>query len=161
MTTRRHSAAGFTIAEVAFGFLLFGIIAMVLMNYLTSSHQRTAFNSDRVFAFHKAQAILSELQAYVDRGEAEAAIDLDELDDGVTINPVLTISRDAGVPVVPDHPLSGNYTRNTLWTWGRRVTVRPFAGLNNRNVRYVTVRMFRRDMEGNSRQIAELSSVVN
>src|SRR5688572_30273200 len=98
----RERSEGFTLAEVAFGFLLFALIAMVLMNYLTSSQQRTGFNSDRVFAFHKAQAILSELQAYVDRGDAMAAIDLDALDDGVVVNPVLTISREAGAPVLPD-----------------------------------------------------------
>ena len=51
--------------------------------------------------------------------------------------------------MAPDHVVSGNYERNGDWVWSRRIQVRPFAGLNNRSVRYVTVRIFKRDRDGN------------
>ena len=153
--------SGFTFAELAFGMLVFVIGAVVLINHLSVNYSSTKAQSDRVFAFTKAQAILAEVQAYVDRGEAAAAIDLDALDDGVTNKAPLTISEESGALVPADHPLSGNHQRDGQWLWSRRITVQPFTGLNNRNVRYVTVRIYKRDMNGVEHQLANLSSVVN
>ena len=142
----RHREQGFSFAELAFGLMILGIAATVLVNHLTVNYQATAVERDRVFAYSKAQAILAEIQGYVDRGEIQAAVDLDTLDDGIVNKPTLTITKDGtGQLVPPDHVLSGNTTRNNDWLWSRRITVMPFQGQNNRNVRYVTVRIFKRD----------------
>ena len=39
--------------------------------------------------------------------------------------------------------------------------MQPFVGLNNRNVRYVTVRIFKRDQNGVEHPMADLSAVIN
>ncbi len=152
--------AGFTFAELAFAMLILVVGGVVLINHLAVNYQTTQSERDRVFAYSKAQAILSEIQNYVDRGEIEA-VDLDTLDDGVTNKFTLSIQQDAGVLIAPDHVVSGNMQRNGQWVWSRRISVQPFAGVDNRNVRYVTVRVYRRDALGNDRPLADLSAVVN
>jgi len=153
--------AGFTFAELAFGLLVLVIGSAVLINHLTINYQATTSERDRVFAFSKAQAILAEVQNYVDRGSIET-VDLDVLDDGVTNRPSLTIETDEdGSLLRPEHVRSGNIERGGAWLWSRRITVQPFAGVDNRNVRYVTVRIYKRDDNGTDRAIADLSAVVN
>ena len=160
--------AGFTFAELAFAMMILVTGAVALINHISVNYSTTATERDRVFAYSKAQGILSEIQAYVDRGDVEAAIDLDVLDDGAATRGALTIQTQPGTGepgvgalVAPDHVISGNYERNGDWVWARRVQVRPFAGLNNRSVRYVTVRIFKRDRDGNENPMADLSAVIN
>jgi len=157
-----RTEAGFTFAELAFGMLILVIGAVVLINHLSVNYLTTNTERDRVFAFSKAQAILSEVQGFVDRGQVNAAVDLDVLDDGIVNKETLTITTDAnGTLVAPDHVLSGNYQRDSEWVWSRRISVQPFVGLNNRNVRYVTVRIYRKDPAGTDHPMADLSAVIN
>ena len=72
---------GFTFAELAFGMLILVIGAVVLINHLSINYMTTSTERDRVFAYTKAQAILSEIQGFVDRGNIDAAVDLDVLHD--------------------------------------------------------------------------------
>tara|TARA_R110002072_G_scaffold4174_1_gene29387 strand:+ start:95099 stop:98599 length:3501 start_codon:yes stop_codon:yes gene_type:complete len=153
--------AGFTFAELTFAMLILVVASAVLINHLSVNYSTTATERDRVFAFSKAQAILSEIQTFVDRGQVDAAVDLDVLDDGIVTRTPLTIQTEGGLLVSPDHPVSGNYQRDGQWLWSRRISVQPFLGLNNRNVRYVTVRVFRRDKDGNESPMADLSAVIN
>ncbi|MGA0867605.1 MAG: type II secretion system protein [Planctomycetota bacterium] len=158
----RPSQRGFTLIELMMGTVVFVVAALVLGNHITSNYATTAMQRDKVFAFSRAQAILAEIHSMVDRGSVEDAIDLDVLDDGVTTRPALTIAEDAnGNLVLPDHPLSGNFARDGEWQWSRRISVRPFQGLSNRSVRYVTVRILKRDGAGREHEVASLSSVVN
>jgi hypothetical protein len=160
----RHarSDAGFTFVELAFSFLILVIGGVVMVNHLAVNYRATDNERDRVFAYSKAQAILSEIQSFVDRGGIEAAVDLDVLDDGVVNKAPLTIQTDQfGSLVAADHVLSGNYQRDGAWQWSRRISVQPFAGLDNRNVRYVTVRVYKRDRNGNEHPLADLSAVIN
>ncbi|MCR9248326.1 MAG: hypothetical protein NXI31_25135 [bacterium] len=159
---RATNEAGFTFAEVTFAMLILVVGAAVLINHIAVNYQTTRVEKDRVFAYAKAQGILSEIQNLVDRGATDSAVDLDALDDGVTSNNTLTITTDAtSTLVAPDHVLSGNYQRHGTWLWTRRISVQPFSGVNNRNVRYVTVTIFRRDEDGNEIAMADLSSVIN
>jgi hypothetical protein len=154
--------AGFTLVELMMGVVVFMVSAVVLGNHITSNFQAAHSQSDTVFAYTKAQAILSEIQALVDRGDVEAAVDLDILDDGITPRPHLTVMTDEqGNLLSPDHVVSGNTWRDGDWVWSRRLSVRPFAGLDNRNVRYVTVRILKADEDGREHELASLSSVVN
>lgn len=163
MQADNHSQQeGFSLAELLMGVLIFVTAALVLGNHVTVNYSSTKMQRDKVFAYTKAQAILSEIHSFVDSGNVSAAIDLDVLDDGVTSNPVLTISTDGnGAQLAADHPLSGNLSRNSQWVWSRRITVRPFSGLNNRTVRYITARIYKRDQAGVEHEMASLSSVVN
>ncbi|MEZ6038090.1 MAG: hypothetical protein R3F29_11445 [Planctomycetota bacterium] len=162
---RPHSdrEAGFTFAELTMALVVMVISAVVLINHLSVNYQTTSTERDRVFAFSKAQAILAEIQTHVDSGTIEAAVDLDVLDDGVATKHALTIQTDPATSLlVPaDHVVSGNYQRSGEWVWSRRISVQPFPGLDNRNVRYVTVRVFKRDGNGNEHPMADLSAVVN
>jgi len=153
--------AGFTFAELTFAMLILVVASAVLINHLSVNYSTTATERDRVFAFSKAQAMLSEIQGFVDRGQVDAAVDLDVLDDGIVTKNPLTIQTAAGSLVAADHPVSGNYQRDGQWVWSRRISVQPFLGLNNRNVRYVTVRVFKRDRDGNESAMADLSAVIN
>ena len=155
------SEAGFTFAELTFAMLILVVSSAALINHLSINYSTTATERDRVFAFSKAQAILAEIQVYVDRGQVDAAVDLDVLDDGISTKSPLTIQEENGLLVTADHPVSGNYRRDGNWLWSRRITVQPFLGLNNRNVRYVTVRIFKRDRAGNESPMADLSAVIN
>ena len=140
--------AGFTFAELAFAMLILVASAVVLINHISVNYSTTKTERDRVFAYSKAQAILAEIQGFVDRGQVDAAVDLDVLDDGIVSRDALTIQTDGGTLVDPDHVVSGNYQREGQGVWSRRITVQPFLGLNNRNVRYVTVRISKRDRAG-------------
>ena len=61
--------AGFTFAELAFAMVVFVIAAVALLNQLTTNYSTTRHQRDVVFAYAKAQAILAEIQAFVDRGQ--------------------------------------------------------------------------------------------
>lgn len=157
---RQH---GFSFVEVALGLLVMVVAAAVLMNHLTVNYQTTLTERDRVFAYTKAQAILAAIQSEVDRAGPEHPIDLvATFDDGALSRPELTIARDANdLPVPPDHVLSGNVLRGSQWLWSRRISIKPLEGVLNRNVRYVTVRILRRNLEGVEIPVADLSTVVN
>lgn len=159
----RHARldAGFTFVELTFALLIMVIGAVVLINHLAVNYLSTNTERDRVWAYAKAQAILSEIQAYVDRGQVDAAVDLDVLDDGIVNKGVLSIQTEGGALIPADHVVSGNFQRNGQWQWWRRISVQPFLGLNNRNVRYVTVRIFKRDAHGVDHPMADLSAVIN
>ncbi|MCA8956625.1 MAG: prepilin-type N-terminal cleavage/methylation domain-containing protein, partial [Planctomycetes bacterium] len=158
---RTHRQGGFTIVEMMIAVTIFTTVAVALLQHLTISYSSTRQQRHRVFAYMKAQAILSEMHAVVDSSETTAAIDLDVYDDGAISNPVLSIATEGGNPLPPDHPLSGNTMITSGWEWSRRIKVRPFAGLNNRSVRYVTVTIFHREGGGAETEVASLSSVIN
>ena len=152
---------GFSLVEMGMGLIVFATLTIALGNHITTNYAATNLQQDRVFAYTKAQAILSEIHAKVDDGTIDAAIDLDTLDDGVTPAAPLTTTTVSGSLVPASHPVSGNFLREGDWVWWRQITVRPFAGINNRNVRYVTVRIFKSDVSGRRVELASLSSVVN
>ncbi len=158
---RGARTSGFTLIELGFGVVILVIGVIVLINHLSASYAQTQSEKDRVFAYSKAQAMLSEIHAYVDRGAVSAAIGLDKLDDGTVSKSTLTITEENGTLVAPDHPISGNIQQHGDWLWWRRISVRPFMGLNNRNVRYVTIRIYKMSKAGIEHQVANLSSVVN
>ncbi|MBL9076814.1 MAG: prepilin-type N-terminal cleavage/methylation domain-containing protein [Planctomycetes bacterium] len=160
--SRLRHERGFTLVEMTFAFIILVICSVVLINHLAVNYKTTATERDRVFAYTKAQAILAEVQAFVDRGGVDAAVDLDVLDDGIVNKAPLTIQTDSGGNLVAaDHVVSANFQRAGQWVWSRRITVQPFVGINNRNVRYVTVRIFKRDDAGVERPMADLSAVIN
>src|SRR5262245_64946907 len=106
----KTETGGFTFAELACAMLVLVIGVVLLLNHLSINYMSTATERDRVFAYSKAQAILSEVQSFADRGTLDVPIDLDALDDGIVNKSTLTIQTDAtGTLVLPDHLVSGNY----------------------------------------------------
>jgi hypothetical protein len=156
----RPRQSGISLIELIVSCAVFATITLVMASHLSTSWSRTNFNRERLFAFEKATSILSEMQAFVDRGDAASASDLDTFDDGITTNDVLTIARKDGELVPADHQLSGNAMDEDRWKWTRQITVRPFGGQKTRDVRLVTVRMFRRNRVGDTKSYAEVMSVI-
>ncbi len=160
-TDRRPAARGFSLVELMFSVVILASLSVLLMRHLTGVYRWHADQKDKVFADEKAEAMLAELRAYVERDDDVSASGLDVFDDGTVWNPVLTTTQKGGAPLAPDHPLSGNTARDGKWLFARRITVKPFAGLANRNVRFVTVRVGRLTAGGEYRPISVVSGVVN
>ncbi len=161
MTTTR----GFSLIEVLIAAALILIAALAGVAYVTRSSQHADWARDKVFARQRAVSILAELRAYVEGGEGEVAADLDGFDDGLSVHPSLTITPDPNDPtqyLEPDDPVSGNIMDSGVWRWFRQITVRRFPGVETRDLRICTVRVFRMrsgdQMPGE--QMAEVSSVI-
>lgn len=156
---------GFSLIEILIAAALVAIGAMAGVSYVTRGAQHASWAKDKVFARQKALSVLAELRAYVEGGEGEVAADLDGFDDGLSVNSTLSIApnpEDPGTYIEPDHPLSDNVWEYDDWRWYRRITVRRFPGIDTRDLRICTVRMFRM-RPGDTfpgEQMAEVSSVI-
>ena len=160
--TRQERQRGLSLPEVLLGLMIMATVAVVMVSHLTMNLRSTVTERDRVFAFGKAQSILAEIQNSVDRTENTDSVGIDALDDGSLSKATLSIATDdTGTLVAPDDPLSGNWQRGGEWVWSRLVSVQPLPGIDNRNVRYVTVRVLSRDLNGTEREAANLSALVN
>ncbi len=159
-TSAGPSESGLSLIEMVIASAILATVSLVLVSHLSTSWNRTTFNRERLFAFEKATSILSEMQAFVDRGDAASASDLDSFDDGIKTTNTLTITRVKGKLVPPDHELSGNSLDRSVWKWTRQISVRPFGDTKTRDVRLVTVRVFRRDANGVLKPYAEVMSVI-
>lgn len=161
MRMSHTSNRGITLLEVIFSIAIFGLVAVAAAEHIGLSWSFTKMNRERIFAYRKAQSILAELQAFVDRGDAEVAADLDRFDDGTSLSNALTITESSGNLVEPAHPASLNATtEGGVWKWSRQISVRPFPGQQTRDVRFVTVRIFRRNKDHTRTRLAEMSSVI-
>ena len=156
---------GFSLLEILISAALVALAAMAGVAYVTRGSQHADWSKDKVFARQKALSILAELRAYVEGGEGEVAADLDGFDDGLAFQQALTIQEDPNDPgafLQPDHPVSGNISDSNVWRWFRQISVRRFPGVNTRDLRICTVKMYRMrpgdQMPGE--QMAEVSSVI-
>ena len=156
---------GFSLLEILIASSILVLVAMMGVMHVVRTSQQVEWARDHAFAREKAVSILDELRSYVEGDDAEAAADLDAFDDGLGVSPVLTITTDPLLPgefVVPDHPVSGNVRHLGEWRWYRRITVRPYDGVPMRDLRLVTVRVFRvlpgQDVPGD--KLAEVSSAI-
>jgi hypothetical protein len=156
---------GFSLVELLIAGSVVAVAAMAGVAYVGRSTQNADYARDRIFARQKALSILAELRAYVEGGKGEVAADLDGFDDGISQSATLSIQpdpNDPGAYVPPDHKLSANVLDRGEWRWFRRITVVRFPGVNTRDLRVCTVRVFRHRageaMPGET--MAEVSSVV-
>jgi hypothetical protein len=157
--------AGFTLVEVLAAAVLVALASLLGAAHISRGGQHAEWARDKAFARQKALSLLAELRAYVEGGEGEVAADLDGLDDGLALVPTLTLMSDPSDPsqvVPPDHPISGNHLESGVWRWQRRITVRRLPGVEARDLRVVTVRVFRthpnEPMPGEA--MAEVASVI-
>ncbi len=162
-TTRMGHSAGFSLLETTVGLVFAALAAVVAATYVTDATQANGRNADQVFAYAKAQAMLEELRAVAESGETKDASELDRFDDGSRTVFTLTLqTKLASTDLVdPDSPASGNRKQGTDWRYSRRITVRPFNGIDTRDLRVLTVRIFKHDADDlPGAELANLSTVV-
>jgi len=141
-----RASRGFSLLEILIASAILVLVAMMGTMHVVRTQQHVNWARDKAFAREKAVSIVDELRSFVEGDEAEAAADLDSFDDGLSVSPVLTITPDPLFPgefVQPDHPASGNVRHEGVWRWYRRITVRPYDGVPMRDLRLVTVRVYR------------------
>ena len=160
-----RGVAGFSLLEVLLASVVVLIAATVGVMHVTRSAQGVVYYGETAFARQRALSILNELRAHVQRDQDRCAADLDDLSDGTSASPVLTLARDPLAPlqyVAPDHVISGNVHEHGTWAWWRRIEVRPLGAEAARDLRLVTVRVYRarpgRPAPGE--RMAEISTVI-
>jgi len=141
----RQFRRGFSLVEVTIATCLMAVVLITAVGFVTRAKDSTKFSDERAFAVQKGISLLEEVRNYTqlvgDFGE------IDALDDGVIYNTVLTIQED----VAPDHVSSGNHTSATSdsgWHYSRRLVVKPFAGLDIRDLRIVSALVYREAING-------------
>jgi type II secretory pathway pseudopilin PulG len=157
--------AGFTMIEVLLAAVLIVIASGIGILQVVRNSQEVKLSADKSFARQKALSILAELRAFVEGTQTHTADELDEFDDGSTPNPVLTITPDPLSPnglVAPTHAMSGNTAMRNEWTWYRKIRVRPLGDSHARDIRLVTVRVYKNSPQvaAPGELLAEVSSVI-
>ena len=93
-------------------------------------------------------------------GGADDAAELDTLDDGAEgYNSRLTILDS----VDPDSAISTNRTSSSSesgWHYSRRLSVRPFAGVDARDIRIVSAMLYRDEPDGSHTLLADVGTVL-
>jgi type II secretory pathway pseudopilin PulG len=151
----RREQRGMTLAEtlVALG-IVSGIIIMS-SRMLTTAYRGTQDNINKQFATQKAVSMLEELRSLIQSQSATNAVVLDQFDDGVVNQPLLTTQA---VITDPGDPASGNSRAGGRWLFERRVSVQKLPGAND--LRLVNVKVFINESSG-QRLLAEVASVLS
>ncbi len=151
----------FAFVEFAFGISIVVVLTSLLLTHLAVKYTATREYRDEVFAYSAAKSILFELHALANGVDQEENFDLELHDDGHGGSPTLCLTERGGALVPPDDLSSRNFLRDGQWVWLRRIDVRPLEGVDDPHVRYVTVRISRKDQAGIEQPVASLSSVIN
>ena len=162
----RSRSRGFSLVEMLLGMAVILVIATAGLTHVVRTTQHADWTQDRVFARQKAVSILAELRAFVE-GEGRGRRRPGRLRRrrGVT-SPRLTIAPDPTTPgalVPPGHAAVREHARTAGCGGGAaQITVRPFPGVDARDLRMCTVRVFRsgRAMPLPGEEMAEVSSVI-
>lgn len=159
VASRPLRSSGMTIPELCLGLIVIVLVVSVLLGTLSTTHVSLRGHRDKVFAYSVAQGILAELTAMVEASTAEDPFDATAYDDGTGSSPTLSITREGGKLVAPDHPISGNIQRNGNWIWQRRININRMPGPGSRNLYYVTVKVLKKAPQ--ELVLASLSTVLN
>ena len=162
---RRRPEHGFTLIDLMIAAVILVVATLLGVMHVTTSVRELVRSRESGFARQRAVSILAELRAYVEGDEGHAASELDEFDDGTGWSPTLTTTPDrtrASGLVDPDHPMSGNDLESGTWAWSRRIRVQPLATAASRDLRRVTVSVYRAraDMPAPGERMAEVSTVI-
>ena len=167
MRTHLARNSGMSLFEVLVAAGILAIVSASAVFFLLTEWRQDALDRDREFAMDRAQSILEELRAFAEVGETNDAATLDQFDDGITFsNTLSTLHKPVpfGAQLVdPDAPISGNMrTSDGTWRYARRITVRHFPGVDQRDLRIVTVRVFLSAgaTTGTGPEIANVSSAI-
>lgn len=153
---RRHPQSGITLLEMLIALVMLSISMMAAVYFISASFQGTKHNSDKDFAIQKAIGILEEMKSLVEVNNGQDVTLLDDYDDGITFDPILTIQD--GV-TDPKHPASGNFQDGHGWRYERQISVQKFASLQANDVRLVNVRIYGYT-DGQKSLLAETAGVI-
>ena len=153
MKTTKRKTRGFSLVEVCIATCLLSVALLLAVNFVTSSKRSADTCDDRSFAIQKGISLIEEVRNFTqqvgDFGE------LDGLDDGLVHNNVLTIQENA----TPGHVASENTSSATSpsgWNYSRRLVVRPFTGLDIRDLRIVSALVYRDEPDGTHTLMADV-----
>jgi type II secretory pathway pseudopilin PulG len=165
MTRRRQS--GMSLIEVIAGFAIISVMVLGTVTVMSNAHNLTRLTSSKQFATEKAISMIEELKSLVQTNAGTNIVTLDDYDDGVKNNMVLTTIGEKNKdpllppPPLPDDVMSGNVlmVAPDKWQYERLVTVRKINGQGN-DVRLVNVKVFENLPRGGQILLAEVSSVI-
>lgn len=149
--------AGFTLIEVLVVVAIFAIAVVSYLTFFTDALVHTRRADERRIGVQKAMTMMEEVRAFVESG-AENRVDLlDNFDDGLRYNPVLTIAKGVSDPA---DPLSGNEKFGAGWKYYRRIRVESLKGEESKELRQVSISVFQ-SPDGNPGGVsrAELSGI--
>lgn len=151
----RNSQRGMTLAETLMALSIVGVTIIFSAQMLSSATRRTQDNIHRQFATQKAVSMLEELRSLIQVQNGPGAQVLDDYDDGVTNQTLLTTQREI---TDPGAPASGNVRVGGQWLYARRITVQKVPAQND--LRLVNVKVFINESTG-VRLLAEVASVLS
>lgn len=134
-------AAGWSTMELMVAVALVSVGLLVMLQQISLSFRESDHNEHRAFAYQKAAAILQEIQNGIDHGQIATPQDLFALVDADHNIRLTTRTDRSGIPLQPDHPMSGNALRQGTWVWSRRIALEPHV---QPGLYYVKVDVFRR-----------------
>ncbi|HWW60138.1 MAG TPA: type II secretion system protein, partial [Thermoanaerobaculia bacterium] len=151
----RRAQRGMTLVEAIVSIAIVGMIIAFSTTLLTTAYRGTQDNENKQFATQKAVSMLEEMRALIQVAEGANASVLDDYDDGVTNQSILTTER--GV-TDPADARSGNTKIGGTWLFERRISVQKVPGAND--LRLVNVKVFVNE-RGGLRLLAEVASVLS
>jgi prepilin-type N-terminal cleavage/methylation domain-containing protein len=174
--------SGFSLVEMLIAASILAIMAASLASVQRLMSRQSVADRERVYASQKALLMMDELRAVVAVGEQQGIVVLDDYDQGnVLADPTggnsVSIKANAFSPVLTTNMAvtdAGNQTSlnrsmGTLaggiqdWRYLRNVYIRTPQGETDKNVRLVTVRIFRAsDVDGKNQPtpLAEVTGVL-
>jgi len=150
---------GFSLIEALVSLAILAIVVVAALRAVANMRNAAEAEEDRAFAIQRSISLLEEVRSIAQQGEEQDWAGLDRLDDGVYYNPILT-TQDV---TEPGNPLSGNVSTSISddgWMYSRRLLVRPFVGLDTRDVRIVTAMLYRNRPGGRHALLADVSTVL-
>lgn len=151
----RRAERGMTLAETLVALGIVSSLIILSSRMLSTSYRGTQDNINKQFATQKAVSMLEELRSLIQSQSATNAVVLDQFDDGVVNQPLLTTQTAITDPAAP---ASGNTMVGGKWLFERRVSVQKLPGAND--LRLVNVKVFINDA-GGQRLMAEVASVLS
>ena len=165
IVTTRSRQAGMSLIEVIAGFAIISVMVLGTVTVMSNAHNLTRMTSSKQFATEKAISMIEELKSLVQTNAGSTIVTLDDYDDGVKNNMVLTTigekNQSPQTPPLPDDVMSGNILMAApdKWQYERLITVRKIKGQGN-DVRLVNVKVFENLPRGGQILLAEVSSVI-
>ncbi|HEV7428261.1 MAG TPA: type II secretion system protein [Thermoanaerobaculia bacterium] len=165
MTIVRKRQSGMSLVEVLAGLAIVSVMVLGTVTVMSNAHNLTRMTSSKEFATQKAISMIEELKSLVQTNTGSTIVTLDDYDDGVKNNMVLTTigekNKSPLVPPLPDDIMSGNVllAGPDTWQYERLITVRKIKGQSN-DVRLVNVKVYENLPRGGQLLLAEVSSVI-
>ncbi|HJQ36612.1 MAG TPA: type II secretion system protein, partial [Thermoanaerobaculia bacterium] len=151
----KNSERGMTLVETLVSLAIVAVVIAMSSTMISTALRTTQNNVNKQFATQKAMSMLEELRSLIQAQNGTTTVVIDDYDDGVTNQTVLTTQT--GI-TDPAHPASGNTRIGSNWLFERRITVQRITGAND--LRIVNVKVFIR--EGSStRLLAEVAGVLS